>query len=236
MKIGNIFVVATPIGNLKDITLRALEALKTADFIIAEDTRVARKILAHYGIKKPILSLHKDSSEGAYLKIEECLSGGKNIALVSDAGTPGISDPGPALIRRAREKFPSIKIIPIPGPSALTAALSVSGENADRFTFLGYPPRKKGRKTFFDGLANIKISPIVIYEAPHRLEKTLKDIEGILGGDVRIIIMKELTKIYETIWRGKIAEAELEFGGKKGRGEFVIILPLSPPHRRPGHL
>src|SRR3989338_2733748 len=117
MKIGNIFVVATPIGNLKDITLRALEALKTADFIIAEDTRVTRKILDHYEIKKPILSLHKDSSDEAYLRIEERFAGGKNIALVSDAGTPGISDPGPALLRRAREKFQERNSNPIPGPS-----------------------------------------------------------------------------------------------------------------------
>lgn len=226
MKTGDIFVVATPIGNLKDITLRALEVLKTVDFIVAEDTRVTRKILAHYDIKKPTLSLHKNSPEGAYLKVEECLANGKNIALVSDAGTPGISDPGPALLRRSRDKFPKIKIIPLPGPSALTAALSVSGENADRFTFLGYPPRKKGRKTFFEELASTKTSPIVIYEAPHRLEKTLNELQSALGEDGQIAIMKEMTKIYETIWRGSIAEARSVFMGEKQKGEFVIILSM----------
>lgn len=227
MEIGKIFVVATPIGNLKDITIRALEVLKAVDFIAAEDTRVTRRILAYYEIKKPILSLHKHSSERAYLKIEECFVSGKNIALVSDAGTPGISDPGPVLLRRAREKFPEVKIIPVPGPSALTAALSVAGINADRFTFLGYPPRKKGRKTFFEELAGIKTSPIVLYEAPHRLGKTLEDIRGAAGGDGQIIVMKELTKIYETVWRGRVAEARSMFGGEKQKGEFVIILPLS---------
>ena len=149
MEIGKLFIVATPIGNLKDITLRALETLKKADFVAAEDTRIARKLLVHYGLKKPLLGLHKHSLETAYLKIEERLARGESGALVSDAGTPGISDPGPELARRVRAKFPEVEIIPIPGPSALTAALSIAGLNADRFTFLGYPPRKKGRKTFF---------------------------------------------------------------------------------------
>jgi 16S rRNA (cytidine1402-2'-O)-methyltransferase len=221
---GNLFVVATPIGNLKDITLRAIETLKSVDYILAEDTRVILKLLAYYGIHKPLISYHKYSGKKIYEKIYKLLIDGKNLALVSDAGTPLISDPGEKLIKFLLTQNKQIKIIPIPGPSALTAALSVSGANTQQFTFLGYPPHQKRRVKFFKELPAIKIWPVVLYESPHRLQKTLKNLIEVLGENFKIIICRELTKIYEEIWRGNIKEALNYFQDKKIRGEFVLIL------------
>jgi 16S rRNA (cytidine1402-2'-O)-methyltransferase len=221
---GNLFVVATPIGNLKDITIRALETLKSVDYILAEDTRVALKLLSYYNIKKPLISYHKYSADFIYQKIYSLLLENKNIALVSDAGTPLISDPGERLIKFLLEKNKNIKIIPIPGASALIAALSVAGANAGQFVFLGYPPHQKGRKKFFEKIINFSIWPVVLYESPHRLEKTLKNLMEVLGENFKIIICRELTKIYEEIWRGNISEALNYFKNKKVKGEFVLIL------------
>ncbi len=221
---GNLFVVATPIGNLKDITLRALETLKSVDFILAEDTRITFKLLSYYNIKKPILSYHKFSKEKTYEKIYKLLAEDKNLALVPDAGTPSISDPGSKLIQFLINKNPQIKIIPIPGPSALTAALSISGATDNQFTFLGYPPHQKGRSKFFEKLKVIEIWPIVLYESPHRLLKTLKDLKEVVGDDLKIIVCRELTKIYEEVWRGEIKSALNYFNQNKIKGEFVLIL------------
>lgn len=227
---GNLYIVATPIGNLKDITLRALETLKEVDLILAEDTRVTRKLLSHYDIHTPLKSYHQHSSDKIHEFVEQKLEQGKNIALVTDAGTPGISDPGARLVQSLNETYKltnvsTYKLIPIPGPSALIAALSASGVNADKFTFLGYPPHKKGRKTFFEKLAHTEVKPIVLYESPHRLQKTLGELKNVLKAAQSIVIAKELTKIHEEIWQGTIEEAEEYFIGPKSKGEFVIILP-----------
>jgi len=225
--IGSLYVVATPIGNLKDITLRALETLKKVDIIFAEDTRVTQKLLNHYEIKKPVKSFHEHSKGNVYESIAEELKNGKNIALVTDAGTPGISDPGAKLICfiKSHPSLSSVIVSPIPGASAIITALSVSGLNADQFTFLGYPPHKKGRQTFFKNLKEIKVTPIVLYESPHRLQKTLKEIGEVFGMQKEVIVAKELTKIHEEVWQGSVKEAGSYFINAKGKGEFVIIIP-----------
>lgn len=226
---GILYIVATPIGNLKDITLRALEILKEADFILAEDTRVIKKLLSHYNIRKPVRRYDEYSSQKVYEQLNKELAAGAKIALVSDAGTPAISDPGAKLIQYIRNSFSSSesgpKIVAVPGPSALTAALSVSGVNAAKFIFFGYPPAKKGRQKFFIELAGAKIKPVVIYESPHRLLRTFENLKRVLGGDCEIMVIKELTKIHEEYWRGLISKTADYFKGDKLKGEFVIIIP-----------
>lgn len=222
---GTFYVVATPIGNLKDITFRAIEILRDADLILAEDTRVTKKLLNHYGIHTPVKRYDEHVGPKIYDEAAEALQNGKSIALVSDAGTPGISDPGARLIEFLRSRLPDLKVIPIPGPAALIAALSVSGVSADEFTFLGYPPHKKGRQTFFGKLKNIEVRPLVLYESPHRLQKTFAALLENFGPEKEIIVAKELTKIHEEIWRGAIALAKSHFALERGQGEFVLIIP-----------
>jgi 16S rRNA (cytidine1402-2'-O)-methyltransferase len=213
-----LYIVATPIGNLKDITLRALEVLKDVDFIACEDTRVTAKLLNHYSIKKPLISYHQHSKIARVEKIIEHLKAGKNIALVTDAGTPGISDPGNHLIAEVLKN--NIKIIPIPGPSALGAMISVAGINLQKFVFLGFPPHKKGRETFFREAAEARW-PVIFYESCHRVLKALESL-----GKTDVIVGKELTKMFEEVVRGS-AEEVLEYFQKnpgKVKGEFVIIV------------
>lgn len=225
IKNGTLFIVATPIGNLNDITLRAIEALKSVDAIFAEDTRVTSKLLTHYGISKPLFRYDEHSHSTASLKVMGMLGDGKQIALTTDAGTPGIADPGSRLITVIAEKLPNVLIIPIPGVSAITTLLSVSGMNTEQFTFLGYPPHKKGRKTFFEELNEIKTWPVVFYESPHRIGKALLSIADILGNERKVVIGRELTKRYEEIFRGTIKNALKEFNGdESARGEFVIAI------------
>lgn len=219
-----LYIVATPIGNLKDITLRALEILKSADVILAEDTRVTKKLLAHYDIKKPVKRYDEHVGGAIYVEAKERLKRGESIALVTDAGTPGISDPGSRLVDFIRKEIPEVKVVPIPGSSALVAALSASGVNADQFTFLGYPPHKKGRRTFFGNLKNIETRPIVLYESPHRIEKTLAALGETFGTEQTIVVGRELTKVYEEIWRGDIKSAREHFTGDRKKGEFVLII------------
>jgi 16S rRNA (cytidine1402-2'-O)-methyltransferase len=221
---GNIYIIGTPIGNLKDVTLRAIETLKSVDLILAEDTRVTKRLLDHYEIKKPVWRYDEYARENSYVKIKNLIIKGSNIALVTDAGTPAIADPGSKLAAFIRKELPEVKIIPIPGPSALITALSASGVNADLFIFLGYPPHKKGRQTFFGKLKEIKIRPIVFYESPHRVEKTFKSLAENLG-DAEIIVARELTKIHEEIWHGAPKAALAYFQGERKKGEFVIIIP-----------
>lgn len=222
---STLYIIATPIGNLADITLRALETLKSVDLILAEDTRVTSRLLSRYEIKKTLKSYHEHSSEKVYGEIREILESGKNIALVTDAGTPGISDPAGKLVKFIRENARSVKIVPIPGPSALTAVLSVAGIATNHFTFLGYPPHKKGRQTFFREMEKIKIRPIVFYESRYRLQKALIALAENFGADSKIIVASELTKMFEEIFSNTISEAQKYFVGKKGKGEFVIIVP-----------
>jgi len=224
-----LYIVATPIGNLKDITLRAIETLKGVDLILAEDTRVTKKLLTHYDIRKRLESFHQHSTPQKISRIIEMLSEGKDIALVSDAGTPGINDPGGILIKKlltsdvGNLKTSDVKIIPIPGPNAVITALSISGINADKFLFLGYPPHKKGRQTFFKEVANSKY-PVVFYESTHRITKALKQLSELKETKERqLVIARELTKKFETIYRGTALEIlpQLE---KEQRGEFVVIV------------
>ena len=222
---GILYIVATPIGNLKDITLRALEVLKEVDLILAEDTRITKKLLFHYKIQKPLKHYDDHAKLGVYENIKKELQARKSLALVSDAGTPGISDPGVRLVSFVQKELPDVRIIAIPGPSALTTALSISGINADKFTFVGYPPHKKGRQKFFKALVEISIRPIILYESVHRLEKTLTALIDLLGEDQEIVVARELTKIYEEIFRGGIGNAQNYFQDEKKKGEFVLIVP-----------
>jgi len=223
-KPGELYIVATPIGNLGDVTLRALEVLKMVDWILAEDTRVIAKLLARYEIKKSLKTFHEHSSVETFDWIKECLREGKSLALVSDAGTPGICDPGGKLVAFVRENLPEAKIIPLPGASTLTTALSVAGISADQFVFLGYPPHKKGRKTFFEKMAEQKIRPIVFYESCHRFSKALASLKENFPASQKIFVGREITKFYEDFFSGTIVEAEEYFVGKKLKGEFVIVV------------
>ena len=205
-----LYVIATPIGNLKDITLRALEILKSADAILAEDTRVTKKLLTHYEISKPVIRYvyGKDYSKFS------------NLVLVTDAGTPAVSDPGTNLVKDLLRK--DFEIIAVPGPSALAAAISISDIELSDFTFFGFPPSKKGRNKFFDKVSKSEI-PVVLYESPHRILKTLKEMMD-ASGDRYVNIGRELTKMHEEMFRGKISEAIEYFSRDKVRGEFVIII------------
>jgi 16S rRNA (cytidine1402-2'-O)-methyltransferase len=219
---GILYIVATPIGNLKDMTLRGLETLKEVDFVACEDTRVTAKLLNHYNIKKPLISYHQHSKITRVEKIIEHLEAGKNIALVTDAGTPGISDPGNHLAAEVLKK--NIAVIPIPGPSALGAIISVAGIDLQKFVYLGFPPHKKGRETFFKIVADSKM-PVIYYDSVHRVLKNLEFLETIKPGK-EVIVGRELTKMFEEIIRGSIQEV-LEYFEKnkdKIKGEFTIIV------------
>ena len=221
-----LYIVATPIGNLEDITLRAIRTLKEVNFVLSEDTRVTSKLLKHFDIDTPTISFHEYSDDNKYEKILALLEKGQDLALVTDAGTPGISDPGSFLVKTVKEKLPEISIVPIPGPSALASAISVSGLNLKEFTFLGFPPHKKGRKTFFDQLIEkIENHPVIIYESTHRLLKALESIKD-RSPDCNIVVCKEMTKIFEEIMTGKPQELIDYFllNHDKIKGEFVIIV------------
>ena len=219
------YVVATPIGNLEDITLRAVRILGEVDCVLCEDTRETRKLLQKFDIKTPMLSFHSQSNEGKFEQVFALLEDGKSLALVTDAGTPGISDPGSELVSRVRERFPELPIVTVPGASALTAALSISGLPSSDFMFLGFLPHKKGRETLFKEIVASERT-VAFYESPHRLLKTLTSLAGSLVSTRRIIVMRELTKIYEEVFQGSPQEA-LDFFLKnegKVRGEFVVVV------------
>lgn len=215
-----LYIVSTPIGNLEDITLRAIRTLKEVDVIAAEDTRHVQILLRKYEIKNTVLSYHSYSSDEKLEKIIGLLKDGKNVALVSDAGTPGISDPAYSLIKRAIEE--NIQISPIPGPSSLLAALVISGHRMNQFLYLGFLPLKKGRQTLLKSL-NDETRTIVFFESPHRILKTLNDLLTYLG-DRDIAVCRELTKIHEEALRMKISKAIDHFTNTKPRGEFVLII------------
>lgn len=218
-----LYIVATPIGNLKDITLRAIETLSSVDIIFAEDTRITGKLLACNNISKPTYRYDEHSHSRIIKEILTFLKQGKSIAFVSDAGTPGISDPGTRLVQSVREALPQIKIIPIPGVSALTTILSVAGLESGIFTFFEFPPHKKGRSTFFKKIASSEIS-VVFYESPHRIQKAFESLQKECEEKCIIVVGRELTKIYEDIFVGKIEEALLYFVGEKLKGEFVVVV------------
>lgn len=218
---GTLSIVATPIGNLEDVTLRALRTLKEADVIYAEDTRVIAKLLAHYEIKKPVKRLDAVTEGEKTEEVIGRLEAGEHVVYVSDAGTPGISDPGSRLVARAREAGAVIEAIP--GASALTAALSIAGLGTDHFTFLGFLPHKKGRQTALKVLAESGI-PVVLYESPHRILKLLEEL--VVHQVSSITIARELTKIHEEVRTGTPAEILTHFTEHPDtvRGEFVVIV------------
>jgi 16S rRNA (cytidine1402-2'-O)-methyltransferase len=220
MKQGKLYIVSTPIGNLEDITLRAIRILKEAAIIAAEDTRHTQKLLNHYQIATHQTSYHDHNKEEKAEILISKIKDGKDVALVCDAGTPGISDPGYYLIKRAIEE--AIQIVPVPGVSAVIAGLSVSGLPTDRFMFEGFLPKGKARHNYLKALEKEERT-IILYESPHRLLKTLRDIHDVLGNR-RIVVGRELTKLHEEIARGKAQEIINAFESKKIKGEITIII------------
>ena len=218
---GTLYIVATPIGNLKDITFRALDVLKESNYILAEDTRVTKKLLMHYDIQIPVLSYQQHSQEQKKNEILRLLVEGKNLALVSDAGTPGISDPGNELIDFLLEKEPDIKIIPIPGPSALVTALSISGFRADKFVFLGFLPKKK-RSKLFSWLKEGKYT-FCFYESPKRILKTLEMLKEEFGNR-KVFVARELTKLHESLYRGEASVVIEKLQKDPVKGEIVVVV------------
>jgi len=219
----NFYIVSTPIGNLKDITLRAIDTLKEVDVILCEDTRVTSKLLNAYEIKKPLQSYHKFSTLNKVDHILDLLEDGKSMALVSDAGTPTISDPGSFLVSEVVKKFgDEVNIIPIPGASAVISALSVSGLFSDHFKFLGFPPHKKGRKTFFNNIS-LEKDIVVFYESKHRIKKCLESLAEVLE-DRQVVLCRELTKVFETTYRGTAKEVLQKLEQNKILGEFVVVI------------
>ncbi len=215
-----LYIVSTPIGNLEDITLRAIRILKECDYIAAEDTRHSQILLQKYEIKKPTVSFHAWSDQRKLEQILQHLREGKNIALISDAGTPGISDPGYVLIKAALEE--GIQVVPVPGPAAFLTALSASGLPTHHFLYLGFLPMKKGRQTMLESLKNEERT-IVFYESPHRILKTLAELAEKFG-QRPVVVARELTKVYEEFFRGTAQEAHDHFAAKSIKGEFVIML------------
>jgi 16S rRNA (cytidine1402-2'-O)-methyltransferase len=222
---GKFYIVATPIGNMGDITLRAIETLKSADLILCEDTRVTKRILDKYNISKPTMSYHAQSKLAKTDKIFELLGEGKNLALVSDAGTPGISDPGALLVSKIKTHFShGVNVIPIPGATALITALSGSGLSTHEFTFLGFLPHKKGRETLFKEIRDSKRT-MVFYESPHRILKTLEALVKFCP-DKKVCLARELTKIYEEFKTDcpAVVLKYLQDNKEKQRGEFTVIV------------
>ncbi|MDP2838247.1 MAG: 16S rRNA (cytidine(1402)-2'-O)-methyltransferase [Candidatus Moranbacteria bacterium] len=221
-KKGILYIVATPIGNLGDMTLRALETLKAVDVVLSEDTRVTGNLLRHFEIKKPLISFHEHTENDKAMKLVERMKAGENMALVTDAGTPGISDPGNVLVALAAEK--GVRIIPIPGASALGAIVSVAGIDMREFVFKGFPPHKKGRQTFFQSVAESTI-PVIYYESPHRVVKNLELLLE-LAPEKHLVLGRELTKIFEEVVRGSVSEVKAYLESKVGKmkGEFTMIV------------
>jgi 16S rRNA (cytidine1402-2'-O)-methyltransferase len=223
---GTLSVVGTPIGNLGDITLRALTALKDCDAIACEDTRVTAKLLARYDIQKPLLIFHAQSGAHASERILKLLAEDKHISLVTDAGTPGISDPGSELVRLARERLGSdVRIEAIPGPSAITAAMSIAGVGGNDFVFLGFLPHKKGRQTLFTEISEMSRT-VIFYESPHRIEKTLASLAQILPETRTVMVFRELTKLFESFVEGTPEEVAAHYtkNPTQVRGEFVVLI------------
>lgn len=221
----SLYIVSTPIGNLEDITLRALRVLSEVDFILCEDTRVTKKLLDKYKINTPLISYHQHSKLAKIDKIVDLLKKENNLALVTDAGTPGISDPGNELISHLIKKDFDLRIIPIPGPSAIASALSVAGFPADEFLFLGFLPHKKGRQTMVKEII-LTDKTVVVYESCHRIIKFLNELMDNGGQDLRLVVCRELTKMFESVYRGAPAEilAILKQAKTNTKGEFAVVI------------
>ncbi len=221
---ATLYVVATPIGNLRDISLRALDVLKSVDAIVAEDTRVTRRLLAHYGIDKPLIAAHEHNERRAATRVLALLSAGRSLALVCDAGTPAISDPGTILVAAVRQA--GYAVTPLPGPNAAIAALAASGLISPHFLFFGFLPAKMAaRRTVLAKLAREPYT-LVFYEAPHRVVACLQDMSAVLGPARRVVIARELTKVFESIHDCSLEQAPnwVAADGKRSKGEFVLIV------------
>jgi 16S rRNA (cytidine1402-2'-O)-methyltransferase len=234
-----LYIVGTPIGNLEDISMRALRILGEVDFILCEDTRTTGILLDRYNIKTSRISYHQHSDDIKVDQIIKLLEQGKNLALVTDAGTPGISDPGGVLVSKVLEHFgEDMKIESVPGPSAVTAALSISGIPTDKFIFMGFPPHKKGRQTFIKKILNSDY-PVVVYESKHRIMKFLEELKNLkegFGGEKEedhkkktlesVVVCREISKMHETVYRGDINDiiAKISATSDDQRGEFVVIV------------
>ena len=221
---GQCFVVATPLGNLADISQRALDSLRAVDVIACEDTRVSRKLLQHYGITTKLTALHAHNEAGQGQQLLARLQAGESVALISDAGTPLISDPGARLISLLQDN--AIDVVPIPGPCALIAALSASGFAADNFSFLGFLPTKKGQLTTVMENINISEQTTICYEAPHRILATMQALAAALASEREVCVAREISKCFETIRRGPISEilAWMQADSNQQRGEFVVLI------------
>ncbi|XLQ20672.1 MAG: 16S rRNA (cytidine(1402)-2'-O)-methyltransferase [Candidatus Moraniibacteriota bacterium] len=219
---GKLYIVATPIGNLSDMTFRAIDILNSVDLIACEDTRVTKKLLGHYDIETKTITYHQHTKDNKAQEIIDEINNGKNIAVVTDAGTPGVSDPGNKLVSIAVEN--DIKIEPIPGASAISAIMSIAGIDMQKFTFLAYPPHKKGRQTFFTNVSESKI-PVIYYDSVHRVLKNLNLLQELMP-DAKIVLGRELTKMHEEVVRGTVADVieYFENNADKIRGEFVVVV------------
>ena len=222
---AQLYVVGTPIGNMEDITMRAVRVLTSVDMVLSEDTRVTKKLLKHFEIQTPLLSYHEHSGEQKYEKIRDMLREGKRLALVSDAGMPAISDPGAQLVALVRKEFGDSVVEVVPGPSAVTTALARAGVRGDRFTFFGFPPHKKGRKTFFEIVANTE-GVAVFYESPHRAMKALGSLADVLPETREVYACRELTKLHESVVSGTPVEVLQYFTEhtEAVRGEWVVVV------------
>jgi 16S rRNA (cytidine1402-2'-O)-methyltransferase len=219
--LGTLFVVATPIGNLDDITIRAIKILRRVHVLAAEDTRHARRLLGRYHINVPLISYHEHNEQGRTPHLIKRLKDGLDVALISDAGTPVVSDPGFRLLARAVEE--GIKIVPIPGPSALLSALCVSGLPADSFCFFGFlPPKGAKRRRRLEEISRMP-STVILYEAPHRILASLRDLLYACG-DRAVVVARELTKVHEEIIRGPISQVVLNLEGRTIKGEFTVVM------------
>lgn len=221
-----LYLVATPIGNLGDITLRALETLRAVDCVAAEDTRATGRLLKHFEIQKPLIAFHEHNEEQAGARILDLLRAGQAVALVTDAGTPGISDPGFTLVRRvlqAQADGAAVDVTMIPGPAALTMALVLSGLPSHSFTFRGFPPRKSGPRKRFLAVDAASPHTLVFYESPFRVAALLRDALEVYG-DRPAAVARELTKLYETVERGPLSELTTKFADGKQKGEFVVVI------------
>ena len=226
---AKLYIVPTPIGNLEDITLRAINVLREVDFILAEDTRTTSHLLRHLGIEKPMHSHHKFNEHATVGRVAEAIAQGKNVALVSDAGTPGISDPGFLLVRRCVEE--GIDVVTLPGATALIPAVVQSGFPCDRFCFEGFLPQKKGRMKRLEELST-ETRTLVLYESPYRVVKCLEQLAETFGAERRVAVVREITKKFEESVRGTIAEVVDHFRENEPKGEFVIVVEGYDPKRK----
>lgn len=224
-QMGTLYVVATPIGNLGDMTFRGVDVLTNVDMIACEDTRVTRKLLQHYDIDTSVITYHQHTHDAASQRIIDEIVHGKDIAIVTDAGTPGVSDPGNKLVAQAVSA--GIEIVAVPGASAVGAIISIAGIDLQKYTFMAYPPHKKGRQTFFCTVCE-SVVPVIYYESVHRIIKNLQLLVEMCG-DREIIVGKELTKMHEQVVRGSVSEVITYFAQHpdKVRGEFVVIVQKS---------